>query len=112
MRERIQYRHRGVGHGQRAAGARLGLVMQVAQGRARDMRTGLRLVPRQSSHAMLLGRAHQLVIGRMKLHGIDAMALRIMRTQSWPITVGIEAEPLPAPSRCTASINATSSVHR
>ncbi|MNV15836.1 hypothetical protein D3C71_1065750 [compost metagenome] len=87
-----QHRDRGVGHGQRATGPGLGLVVQVAQRRACDVGTRAAVVPGQSGHAVALGRVHQPVVRRMELHGIDAMALRVVRAQPRPITVGIKAQ--------------------
>ncbi len=43
---------------------------------------------------MLLRCGHQLVVRRVELDRINAVALRIVRTQPRAITVGIEAEPV------------------
>ncbi|MCW0450601.1 hypothetical protein NB706_003435 [Xanthomonas sacchari] len=89
-----QHRDRGMGHGQRATGAGFGLVVQVAQRRTRHMRARLRAVPGQPGHAMALGRVQQLVIGRVKLDRVDAVAVAVVRAQPRTVAVGVEAKPI------------------
>ncbi len=91
IRLQAQGGHAGVGHGQRAAAAGLGLVVQVHQGGTRHLRTGLRVAPGQRRNTVLDGAAHQLVIGRVKLHQVDAMAVAVMTLEHRPVLVGEKA---------------------
>ncbi|MNP03054.1 hypothetical protein D3C76_949240 [compost metagenome] len=56
---------------------------------------------------MLDGRAHQLVIGRMKLHQVDAMAITIMTAELRLVLVGQKARGHQRPaSQSTVRIDA------
>ncbi|MNO74797.1 hypothetical protein D3C76_658110 [compost metagenome] len=90
---RLQAHRRNTGecHGQRAAAAGLGLTVQVRHGGAGDMGTVLRMSPGQRSQAMADRRAHQLVIGRMKLHQVDAMTVAVMAAEHRFVLVGQKA---------------------
>jgi hypothetical protein len=84
IRLQAQGRDAGEGHGQRAATAGFGLAVQVGHGGAGNMGAVLRMSPGQRGQAMLDRGAHQFVIGRVKLHQVDAMAKR-----SWLLNTGL-----------------------
>ncbi|MNJ46116.1 hypothetical protein D3C77_412400 [compost metagenome] len=47
-----------------------------------------RVGPGQRRQAMLDGRAHQLVVGRVKLHQVDAVTIAVMATELRRVLVG------------------------
>ena len=88
-----QRRHAGVRHRQRAARPLVGLVVQVRQRRARDVRALLRRVPpREARHAVLDAELHDAVVGGMELHLVDAVAEPVVRAELGRMRVGLGAE--------------------
>ncbi|MCY1432015.1 hypothetical protein D9M71_479980 [compost metagenome] len=91
IRLQLDRRHGGEGHGQRAAAAGLGLGMQVIEAGTGNLGAGTRIGPRQRRQAMLDGRAHQLVVGRVEFHQVDAMAVAVVGLEHRLVLVGEEA---------------------
>ena len=83
--------HAGEGHGQRAAAAGFGLAVQIAHGGARDLSAGARIGPGHGRQTMLDGRTHQLVISRVKLHQIGAMAIAVVAFEHRLVFIGEKA---------------------
>ena len=88
-RHLLQHRHRRVGHGQRATTAGFRLIVQKAERRTRNVRTGARLCPRQSCDTVLDRGTHDLVIGRMKFDPVLPASIGVIGEQSRTIAVGI-----------------------
>ena len=59
---------------------------------ATQMRVRLFVDPRRSVQSARDRDAHQRVIGRMKMHFVDAFAKAIVRAQFGRVAIGIEAE--------------------
>ena len=107
VRLQAQSRNAGEGHGQRAAAAGFGLAVQVGHRRTRHMGARLGMGPRQRRQAMLDGGAHQLVISRVKLNQVNAMAITVMAAEHRFVLVGQEAGCHQRPTRQRAvGINA------
>ncbi|MNS61075.1 hypothetical protein D3C72_940910 [compost metagenome] len=83
-------RNAGEGHGQRTATAGFGLAVQIRHASAGHMSAVLRVRPGQRGQAVLDCRAHQLVIGRMKFHQIDAMTKAVMTVEHRLVLIGKE----------------------
>ena len=89
----LKNRHRGIGHRHRATSALIGLAMQIHQRRARDMRAGCCLMlPRETGDAMRHARVHQAMIGRVKIHLIDAVSIAVIGFEDRLVFVCREAE--------------------
>ncbi|MNH15788.1 hypothetical protein D3C79_754100 [compost metagenome] len=88
FRLQLERRHCGKGHGQRASAASFRLGMQIGHRGPGDVRTLARVGPRQRRQAVLDGRAHQLVVGRMKLHQVDTMTIAVMTAELRLVQVG------------------------
>ena len=100
----LQDRHRGMRHRQGATGAGFGLVMQVAQRRARDVRARSGFVPRQPRHPMRLRGLHQAMVGGMEFDRVDAPAMAVVGAQARPVAIGVEAQPIEfIAGQCTVS---------
>ena len=80
-----------IGHADGAHGAGLGLRLQRHHGGVRDVGAGPLLRPADAVNAMLHGERHQPVIGRMKLHLVDAPAEAVEGLQFGRIAVRILA---------------------
>ncbi|ERS85073.1 hypothetical protein Q671_09740 [Halomonas sp. PBN3] len=83
-----QYRHGGVGHGYRAAEARFGLGQQVKGGDMGLVAAVPLLMPGHGMPAALHGQAHQLVIGGMVSHLVQAPAVAVEEAQLRRMAVG------------------------
>jgi hypothetical protein len=78
-----------VGHRQRTRHAALELAVQVVQGGPGDRRALLALVvPGEAVHAVRLSDPHQLVVGRMERHLVDAVAKPVVGAQLGQHAVG------------------------
>ncbi|MCY1413378.1 hypothetical protein D9M71_288080 [compost metagenome] len=86
----LQGRDAGKGHGQGATAAGFGLRMQVGHRGTGHMGALTRVRPGQRGQAMLDGRTHQLVVGRMELHQVDAVAVTVMAIENRFVLVGQE----------------------
>jgi hypothetical protein len=91
IRLQFERRHTGKGHGQRATTAGFGLAVQVTHGRPRHLSTGARIGPGHGGQTMLNGGAHQLVIGRVKLHQINALAIAVVAFEYRLVFIGEKA---------------------
>ncbi|MCY1284062.1 hypothetical protein D9M70_329560 [compost metagenome] len=91
IRLQAQGRHAGEGHSQRAAGAGFGLAVQVAEAGAGHLGTGARIGPGHGRDAALDGSAHQLVIGRVEFHQVDAVPIAVMALEYRLVLVGEES---------------------
>ncbi|CAB5618105.1 Uncharacterised protein [Pseudomonas putida] len=88
LRLQSQGRHRSEGHGQGAASACFCLAVQVGHRSARDMGAGTRFGPGQRRQSMLDRGAHQLVIGRMECHQVDAVTITVMTAELRLVGIG------------------------
>ena len=96
LRLQQQRRHRGVGHGHRAAVPGFHLRRHVEAGRARDVGAGVprlgaclrQLRPRPSNAAPAHAAAHQRVVGRMELDHVEPAPLAVVRAQLRRLLVG------------------------
>ena len=87
----LERRHAGEGHGQWATTAGFGLAVQVAHGGARHLCASARVGPGHGRQAVFDGRTHQLVIGRVKLHQIGAMAIAVVAFEHRLVFIGEKA---------------------
>ena len=71
---------------------RLDLGLHVEPRRPRDMRALARLAPRRGVQAVFDRDPHQLVIGGMKAHEIDAPAIAVVGVEIRRIAIGERAE--------------------
>ncbi len=73
LRLRPQGQHHGAGHGDRAAMPRLDLALQIKMGGAGHMGPSLWPQPGGRVQAVRHRHLHQLVVGRVKTHLVDAV---------------------------------------
>ena len=85
---------RGERHAHRAADAVLTLVPEIAERSTRDMSTGARVCPRERMRATAEDHLHQLVVGGMELHDVDAMAEAVVRAQLRRVAIGLARQRL------------------
>ncbi len=78
----------GIGHGHRAAHAGLGLRHQEFDGRMQHM-AGVGSAPCRRCNARIDSQMHELVIGRMEVHFVDALAVAVETLELWRISVGL-----------------------
>lgn len=91
VRLQANRRHAGVGHSQRATGAGLRLAVQVGQPGPRHLGAGARVGPGQRGQFVFDGGAHQLVVGGVELHQVDAVAVAVVAMELRLVLVGQEA---------------------
>ena len=83
--------HRGKGHGQRAAMARLHLSLQIALCRTGHMGTRPGIRPGSRMNPGLQTQRHQAMVGLVVLHGVHAIALTVVGEELRLVLVGQEA---------------------
>ncbi|MNI43119.1 hypothetical protein D3C73_974400 [compost metagenome] len=86
----LQGRHRGVGHGHGATGARIRLPGQEQDGRVQQMPVR-RPVPGAGGDPCAQSQIHQLMIGRMKGHLVDPAAIAVVGVQHGRNPIGLHA---------------------
>jgi hypothetical protein len=87
-----QDRHRGQGHGERAADTAFGLHQHEHQGAARDMGAGPGFVPGQGVQFVRHAEGHELVPGRVELDLVDPVAEAVVALEHGQVSVGQVAQ--------------------